>query len=241
MKLLITMAGKGTRFRDAGVSLPKHEIPVKDRPMFDWAMESLQDFFEKEFTFITQSSHETGDFLASACERLGIHDYREVKLNQYTSGQAATAMEADDVIADSEAVAIYNIDTYVEPVEFGPESTSDDGCIPVFKAPGERWSFIQENADGYVKRVSEKEKISDLATVGFYYFDRWSFFTSAYRTASSDVEAEYGERYVAPIYNQLIRDGRSVTTQHIDADAVHVLGTPDDLKEFDPEFNPDNV
>jgi dTDP-glucose pyrophosphorylase len=230
------MAGRGSRFKQVGVDKPKHEIPVYDRPMFDWAMQSLEQFFDREFVFVTQSEHAATEFLSRACERLGIDTYREITLDEYTSGQATTAIEADDAIDDTESVAIYNIDTYIEEGEITPADISGDGFIPVFEAPGERWSFVKESAAGEVTEVSEKEKISDLATAGFYFFDRWSDFVRAYNATASRVETEYGETYVAPLYNYLIQDGQSVTTYHISPEAVHVLGTPEDLQEFYPEF-----
>lgn len=238
MKILITMAGKGSRFRNAGASVPKHEIIVKDRPMFDWAMQSLTAFFDEEFIFVTQSAHSPSEFLSDACERLGIDTYREIPLNDYTNGQAATAFAADEVIDDDESVVIYNIDTYIEENEITPTNISGDGFIPVFKAAGDRWSFVSEAPDGTAQRVSEKRKISDLATAGFYYFATWSNFVDAFETAASNVEAEYGETFVAPLYNHLIDRGHSIHTHQIESDAVHVLGTPDDLREFYPSFDP---
>jgi len=239
MKVLITMAGRGSRFQEVGISKPKHEIKVKERPMFDWAMRSLQAFFDEEFIFVTQSSHDTTTFLKDACERLGISRTREVILDNYTSGQAQTAFKADKYINSDDAVAIYNIDTYIEEEELSPQDISGDGFIPVFTTSGERWSFIRTNDEGHVTDVSEKEKISDSATAGFYYFDRWNDFVKAYKNSAQQVEREYGETYIAPLYNYLINNGRTILPYQLDKDSVHVLGTPNDLQKFDPNFSPE--
>ena len=77
MKVVITMAGRGTRFQEAGVTKPKHEIMVKGEPMFNWAMRSLEAFFDEEFIFVTQSDHNATPFLESACKHLGIERYEE--------------------------------------------------------------------------------------------------------------------------------------------------------------------
>ncbi|WP_254761524.1 glycosyltransferase family 2 protein [Natrinema marinum] len=235
------MAGKGSRFRNVGVSIPKHEISVRGRPMFDWAMQSLKMFFDSEFIFVTQSEHAAASFLEEACDRLGISTFQEVSLDEYTNGQAATAMAADRLIGNSESVVIYNIDTYIEAGQISPSDISGDGFIPVFETPGERWSFVRKDEDGTVTRVSEKEKISDQATVGFYHFAEWGSFADAYEAAASSVKSKYGETYVAPLYNYLIEKGLEVTTHQIDSESVHVLGTPDDLRMFDPGFNPEST
>ncbi|MDS0220947.1 glycosyltransferase family 2 protein [Haloarcula sp. S1AR25-5A] len=235
MKILITMAGQGSRFRDAGVNKPKHEISVRGEPMFDWAMRSLESFYQENFIFVTQAEHNDTSFLDDATDRLGITQYQECVIDEYTNGQAQTALSANELIDPEEGVVIYNIDTYVQEAQLTPGVINGDGFIPVFTAPGERWSFVQTDDTGKVMQVSEKEKISDLATVGFYYFDRWEYFVNAYEHKAQQVEREYGETYVAPLYNHLIEKGHIVQPYKMDRKAVHVLGTPDDLRQFDPQ------
>lgn len=229
------MAGRGSRFRKVGISKPKHEIVVRGEPMFDWAMRSLNEFFEEDFIFVTQKEHQSTAFLEKACERLGISNYEEITLDGYTDGQASTAVCADSKIHAEESVAIYNIDTYIEGGILSPNHLDSDGVIPVFIADGERWSFVREE-DGLVVDVSEKNKISNNATAGFYYFDRWRDFINAFNSQSGSVEDEYGETYIAPLYNYLIENDKEIRTHEIAKDAVHVLGTPDDLRKFDNNF-----
>lgn len=231
------MAGRGTRFKNAGVSKPKHEIIVRGEPMFDWAMRSLEGFYEEQFIFITQDEHDAAPFLRDACDRLSIPDYQQITLENYTNGQAQTALEADVYLSPEDSVAIYNIDTYINNLELTLEDISGDGFIPTFTASGEHWSFVRTDDSGHVTKVSEKQKISDTATVGFYYFDRWSDFVAAYERTAQQVAREYGETYVAPLYNYLIDEGRTVVSHRVDRDSVHVLGTPDELRQFDPEFS----
>lgn len=238
MKILITMAGRGSRFRDVGISRPKHEIEVQGEPMFDWAMRSLESFFDEDFVFVAQAEHTPDAFIDAATTRLGIDSYDVVVLDEYTSGQASTAVAADDSIDSGSAVAIYNIDTYIEEGALTPDIIEGDGFIPTFPTSGTRWSFVETTESGDATAVSEKEKISDAATAGFYYFDRWEHFVNAYRARADAVEGEYGETYVAPLYNHLIDRDKRVTTYELDPEDVHVLGTPTDLERFDDSFDP---
>lgn len=239
MKVLVTMAGRGSRFREAGISKPKHEIKIRGKTMFDWAMHSLEAFFEHEFIFVTHRSHNASYFISDACNRLGIENYHEVQLSEYTDGQASSAYAANELISDSDSVGIYNIDTYIEEGELNPNILNGDGVIPIFKASGDRWSFVREDANGNVIEVSEKEKISNKATVGFYYFEEWGDFTDAYCTRSREIEDKYGETYIAPLYNYLIDHDRQVYSQEMDPEDVHVLGTPTDVRQFDHEIELD--
>ena len=239
MKILITMAGKASRFRSIGISKPKHEIVTRGRPMFEWAMESLRAFFDYPFVFVTQERHNPTEFLEESCERLGITEYEQVMLTEYTDGQASTAVTADGLLDDDDSVAIYNIDTYIEPGHLTMDILSKDGTIPTFQASGDRWSFVRTDGGDRVVEVSEKQKISNHATAGFYHFDRWGDFIYAYQKYAGEVETEYGETYVAPHYNYLIEQEKDVFKHDLNQSAIHVLGTPEDLREFDDEFDPE--
>jgi dTDP-glucose pyrophosphorylase len=208
--------------------------------MFEWAMESLKSFQEHPFVFITQKKHEARPFLREKCETLGIAEYEIIEIDGLTSGQASTNMKAETVIEEDEAIAIYNIDTYAEPGVLSPDEITGDGWIPVFEKGGERWSFVRLNNAGEVIEVSEKSKISDLATIGFYYFKHWQLFADAFEKRGVETEERYGETYVAPLYNFLVERGDLVIPLQVPKERVHVLGTPRDAREFDPTFDERN-
>lgn len=236
MKILITMAGKGSRFRAVGISKPKYKIVTRGRSMFEWAMESLQAFFDHPFVFVTQERHSPTEFLEKSCDRLGITEHKELTLTEYTDGQASTAVAADELLDNDDSVVIYNVDTYIEPGHLTKDILNEGGTIPTFRANSDRWSFAKTDGTDRVVEVSEKRRISSHATAGFYHFDRWGDFVNAYRNYAGDIKTEYGETYVAPHYNYIIQRGKDVFKHDLDRGAVHVLGTPTDLREFDDEF-----
>ncbi len=43
---------------------------------------------------------------------------------------------------------------------------------------------------------------------------------------------EKNEKYIAPLYNFMIKKGLKVTISIVDAKKVHVLGTPEELNVF---------
>ena len=47
MKIIITMAGEGSRFKKIGIKKSKYEIVARDKTLFEWSMLSLSDFFQK--------------------------------------------------------------------------------------------------------------------------------------------------------------------------------------------------
>ncbi|WP_251923219.1 sugar phosphate nucleotidyltransferase [Salinibacter ruber] len=236
MKVIITMAGAGSRFKEVGIQEEKYKLKVKERTMFDYAMESLRPFFGHTFIFIARKDDCTNKFISSHCERLGIESFETVEISQLTAGQADTAREAADYIDGGESILIYNVDTYIEEGYISQGIFKGDGCIPVFKTDGGSWSYVEIDESEEVTEVREKEPISNLASIGLYYFKNFDLFGEVLSESGDEVGAKYGEKYIAPLYNSLIKDGYSVRIHRVPESAVHILGTPSDVARFDPNF-----
>lgn len=233
---VITMAGFGRRFLDAGYSIPKYRIEVHGRSLFAWSMLSLRGFIEAgaPFVFVVRGADAATDFIRSEATSLGIGKVDIVELAAPTDGQATTALAAADAVADRSApMLIYNIDTFVHPSAMAPAQVRGDGWIPCFRAEGDAWSFAAADDTGRVHEVREKRRISPYATVGLYWFSSFALYADTCRRYYADpANMERGERYVAPIYNALIADRRPVYTSLIEPSAVVPLGVPADVERF---------
>lgn len=234
INVIIPMVGEGSRFQKIGFEIPKHMIEVKSKSLFEWAMESLENFYDQPFYFITRTSHQSIDFIHDRCERLGIHHRTIRELPFLTSGQAQSALFVKDLISNLDnPILIYNIDTYVEPDELSPQSIHGDGWIPCFQAEGTQWSFVKLGTENKVVAIEEKKRISEFATIGLYYFRSFHLFKACYE--SYDYHGK--EHYIAPLYQMLINNpSAEIYTKVIDQCFVHVLGTPEDVIQFWPEF-----
>lgn len=236
MNVVITMAGEGSRFQKVGIKIPKFCIQVRGRSLFEWSLESLRNFFTNNtFIFVAQRKHAAKNFIAEHARALGISSFEIMEIDGLTGGQADTVLEARPLLKDlKDGLLIYNIDTYVEPQILLPRQIRGDGWIPVFEAEGEQWSFVRADENGRALEVAEKRRISSLATIGLYYFRSFALFEQG---LSSSSFAGYKERFVAPIYQELLKDSaRSIYIEQLPAAAVHVLGTPEDIQQFAPEF-----
>lgn len=235
-EIVITMAGFGRRFLDAGYAMPKYRIVAHGAPLFFWSIVSLRQFIEAgaRFTFVVRADDESSAFIRAEAAKLGIADCGIVELQAPTDGQATSALLAADHIANQDApMLIYNIDTFVHPDALAPASVRGDGWIPCFDAPGEAWSFAAADETGRVSEVREKKRISNHATIGLYWFSSFALYQSLYARHYADpANLEKGERYVAPIYNRLIADGGAVFVQDVAYSAVIPLGVPADVERF---------
>lgn len=238
MALVVTMAGFGTRFRDAGYDVPKYEIETRGKTLFEWSMESLADYLPQasRLVFVVRKDDAAGDFIANSCEKLGIADDRVqlLELDEPTDGQATTCYLATGLCEDFESLLVYNIDTYVEPGGLLFADLCGDGCVPCFRAAGDHWSFVRLGEDGNAAEVREKQRVSDNCSIGAYWFRSVGLYRDAYEAYYSDAaNLVGGEKYIAPLYNWLIERGYRVTMEDVPAELVHVLGTPAELQAFD--------
>jgi dTDP-glucose pyrophosphorylase len=105
-----------------------------------------------------------------------------------------------------------------------------DGGIVTFKATHPKWSFAKVDENGFVTEVAEKNPISDIATVGYYFWKNGSDFVKyAEQMIEKNIRVN-NEFYVCPVFNEAIGSGKKITT--FNAEKMWGLGTPEDLKYY---------
>jgi hypothetical protein len=233
---IITMAGAGQRFRDAGYDCPKYEIQVAGRTLFSWALESLRSFIDAgwRFVFVSRAVDRAGPFIARETAMLGVRTHGLLELDAMTDGQATTALLAGPHVPSVDRpVLVYNIDTHVDPAALPADAVRGDGWIPCFPGEGSGWSFARTASDGRVEELREKVRISSHATIGLYWFSSFDLYRETYhRHYSLEGRSEKGERYIAPMYNDVIRRGMPVYVHEVAQAAVIPLGTPAEVARF---------
>ncbi len=226
MTLILTMAGLGSRFKNQGYTQEKYAIEFLGHSLFEWSLSSLLAFRDHPLVVVTRDFPNVRDDVVGFSKDLGFNEVSVLVLDRETKGQAETAWLAKPLCAELEPILIYNTDTHVSPYALDPTEFTDDGWIPCFTAPGEKWSFVELGADGFAQRVTEKQRISDHCSIGLYGFSSFRLFEGAYREGVS----QPNEMYVAPLYNTLIDKGCHLTISTLDSDDVCILGTPEDLE-----------
>jgi dTDP-glucose pyrophosphorylase len=233
---IITMAGAGRRFRDAGHNVAKFRVNVRGRTLFAWSMESLRSFIDggARFVFVSRVEDVAREFIFNEARAFGVASLEVVELDHLTDGQATTALLGGQALSSIDGpVFIYNIDTFVEPAYLPMSATRGEGWVPCFLAMGEGWSFARVDPSDRILELREKQRVAPWATIGLYWFASFAVYSAAYKTYYADAaNLERGERYVAPLYNQLIAEGRPVYMHRVPTTAVHGLGTPMEVETF---------
>jgi choline kinase len=91
--ILITMAGRGSRFYKAGYQVPKYAIEVHGRTLFEWSMKSLEGIIRSDdrLIFVCLAENNSGDFVRSMCAAMGFSNVVIQELDGVTDGQATSA------------------------------------------------------------------------------------------------------------------------------------------------------
>lgn len=235
--VVITMGGLGSRFRKMGYRIPKYMIEAKGKTLFEWSMISLEGYAAEvnQYIFIAMKDEEADveDFIRGQCQKIKILNYHIILLDHLTDGQATTASLAEKYWNPDHALLIYNIDTYVESGEMNSAQLKGDGFIPCFQAEGDHWSFVRLDDEGKVAEIKEKQRISNYCTLGAYYFKTCKLYQNLYEEYYGKEQALVnGEKYVAPLYDYLLKKGGEIYISDIAPEKVHVLGTPEELEVF---------
>jgi dTDP-glucose pyrophosphorylase len=236
LNIVIPMAGKGSRFKDAGYAFPKPLIDVSGKTMIEVVVNNLRPSCEHRFIFICQREHFEQYDLHNILKNATKNRFEVVLINGMTEGAACTVLTAIAHINNGDEMVIANSDQYIEKsldsfVETAHQKSAD-GLIMTFKASHPKWSYARTDRSGKVLEVAEKKVISNDATVGIYYFKKGRDFVKGAESMIHKNIRSNNEFYVCPVYNELIIEGKNIFIDEISADKMHGLGTPEDLNSF---------
>lgn len=239
MNLVLPIAGAGSRFRVAGYSDIKPLIPVRGMPMIQVVVRNLN--VKARHVFIGQKEHDEQYRLRALLPLLTPtdSDCTLVTVNGLTEGAACTVLAARSVIDNDAPLLIANSDQVVEwdVSSFMHHCVREnvDGCILTFHCVDDpKWSYAKLDAQGRVVDVQEKKPISTHATVGIYFWARGADFCKyADQMIRKNIRVN-NEFYVAPVYNEAIADGKTITV--FDVEKMWGIGVPHDLEHFLKEY-----
>jgi dTDP-glucose pyrophosphorylase len=237
LTIVIPMAGRGSRFAEAGYELPKPLLPIHGIPMIEAVVRNLAPSEPARFVFICQREH-LSSFGFEAGLRQAAPGCTIVAIDGVTEGAACTVLLAEAAIDPDDVLVIANSDQWVDrtmDVHLGAlRGGALDGLIMTMTADDPKWSFVSLDERNLVTTVVEKVVISDEATVGIYAFARGGEFIRAAKAMIAADERVNGEFYVAPVYNQLIAEGARIGIDNVgsEGDGMYGLGIPADYEGF---------
>jgi dTDP-glucose pyrophosphorylase len=235
LNVLIPMAGAGSRFEQAGYTFPKPLIEVNGKPMIQVVIENLN--LDANYIYVVQKNHRKKYNLDTLLNLL-TPNCRIVETTDLTEGAACTALLAKNYINNNNPLFFANSDQFAEwdsnEFMYKMQETNADGGIVTFESTHPKWSFVKLNNDGIVTEVAEKNPISNIATVGYYFWKKGSDFVKyAEQMIQKNIRVN-NEFYVCPVFNEAINDKKIIKSFNIKK--MWGLGTPEDLSYFTKNY-----
>lgn len=234
MKLVIPMAGRGSRFADQGIDTPKPLIEVAGKPMLDHALAGLSDLAFSGVIFVALREHDAASNLTARLKARFGDRCEVVLLDNVTEGQLCTVLAARELLDPDEDVLVGGCDTLVHGGLAEVLRNRDErlrGVLSVAQLPGDRWSFARADASGDVVEVAEKRRISDWCCTGLYWFASAAEFLALADAMIAANDRTRGEFFVTPLYGWYLQRGLQV--QIAPCDVIADMGTPDAAAEFE--------
>jgi glucose-1-phosphate thymidylyltransferase len=257
MKVIMPVAGKGTRLLPITKHVPKPLVRVAGRPVLDYVVDRLAGMDVEELIFITGHLKEQIEAYARRAYDIPSR-FVEQKIQDGTAGAVNLARPWVDG-----PVLIVFVDTVFD-ADLSIVNTVDaDGIIWAKEVEDyQRYGVVVTDEHGYMQRIVEKpsEPISRLANIGLYYVRDWvALFDGIDATLAGPQQT--GEWFLTDAFQYMIDHGRRLFTAEVggwyDCGKVEtVLSTnlhllqhgrarhpalPDDVKVVDPVFIADGA
>lgn len=174
MKIIVPMAGRGSRLRPHTLTVPKPLVPVAGTPIVEQLVNDIAQVVNQpisEVAFVLGDPAFFGDdvvqHLTQVAKNLGAKASIYRQLNPLGTGHAIMCAEAS---LEGPAVVAY-ADTLIR-ADFAIDPTADAQIWVKKVAQPEAYGVVQLNTTNAITELVEKPKefVSDLAVIGIYYF-----------------------------------------------------------------------
>jgi len=241
MKYIFTLSGNSERFTKEGF-IVKPLIKINGKMVIEYVMDMFPNINFNDVTFIINDNDVTLYKIDKTLKEL-YPDSTIVTISAHKKGPVTSILQLQNIINNESYIVSYcdltqkwNYSDFVNKLHL----TNCDGCLVTHtgKHPHRlrNINFAHLKIDGTkVLEVKEKgyytnDPIQEFASSGIYYFKSGELLLKYFNKLIENKENVNGEYYVTLVYNQMIRDGLSVT--HYPTDNYVCLGTPFDLISF---------
>jgi len=226
MKVIIPLAGKGTRLRPHTHTVPKPMLKVAGKPVMDYVMEDVARLKGVEqVVYITGHLKETVEKHARATYAIpGV--YVEQKVQDGTAGAVELARPHVD-----QPVLIIFVDTIFDADLSIVETSTDDGIIWTKEVEDyQRFGVVVTDANGHMTQIVEKPStpISKRANIGLYYIKNWKLLYEGIAHVLKQ-PANKGEYYLTDAFQYMIDKGAKIRV--VDVEGWYDAGKLDTLLE----------
>jgi glucose-1-phosphate thymidylyltransferase len=205
VKIIVPLAGKGTRLLPLTKRVPKPLVHVAGRPVMDYVMDTVAGFDVEELIVIT-------GHLKEDVERY-IRTHYPIParfVEQQTLDGTAGAINLARPWVDGPVLIIF-VDTLFD-ADLSLIRTSDaDGILWAKEVEDyQRFGVIVTDEHGYMRQIVEKPEtpVSRLANIGLYYVRDWRTLFDGIAQVLAGAAGKGGEYYLTDAFQYMVDHGR---------------------------------
>ena len=212
MKVIVPLAGKGTRLLPLTKRVPKPLVHVAGRPVMDYVMDTIAGFDVEELIVIT-------GHLKQDVERYITTHYQVPArfVEQKTLDGTAGAINLARPWVDGPVLIIF-VDTLFDADLSLIRSSDADGILWAKEVEDyQRFGVIVTDGKGYMTRIVEKPDtpVSRLANIGLYYIKDWRTLFDGIGQVLGRAAGKGGEYYLTDAFQYMVDQGRRLLVANV--------------------------
>jgi glucose-1-phosphate thymidylyltransferase len=227
MKVIIPLAGKGTRLRPHTHTVPKPMLKVAGKPVMDYVLDDVRKLGDiDEVVYITGHLKEAVEAHTRAAFGDMPATFIEQKVQDGTAGAVALAASRVDA-----PVLIIFVDTIFDADLSVIKTSTDDGIIWTKEVEDyQRFGVVVTDAAGHMTKIVEKPStpISKRANIGLYYVRNWKLLFEGIAHVLRQ-PTNKGEYYLTDAFQYMIEHGAKIRV--LDVEGWYDAGKLDTLLE----------
>lgn len=227
MKVIIPLAGKGTRLRPHTHLVPKPMLRIAGKPVMDYILEDLQKLGGVE-QVIYITGHLKEKVEKHAKTKFG--SLPSVFVEQVVQDGTAGAVKLARPYIDQDVLIIF-VDTIFDADLSVIKTTDADGIIWVKEVEDyQRFGVVVTDKDGNMTKIVEKPKtpVSKRANIGLYYVKNWKLLNEGIDHVLTQPKNQ-GEYYLTDAFQYMIDKGAKIKV--VDVEGWYDAGKLDTLLE----------
>lgn len=213
MKVIIPLAGKGTRLRPHTHVTPKPMLKVAGRPVMSYVMDDVLKLGDVEqVVYITGHLKDKVEAYARTT-----YDIPSVFIEQAVQDGTAGAVALAKPFADQPLLIIF-VDTIFDADLTIIKDSDDDGIIWTKEVEDyQRFGVVVTDVHGHMTKIVEKPKepISKRANIGLYYIKNWKLLYEGIDHVLTTAPNK-GEWYLTDAFQYMIDHGAKIKVVDVD-------------------------
>jgi len=207
LKVIVPLAGKGTRLLPLTKRVPKPLVNVAGRPVMDYVMDKVKGLDVEELIVIT-------GHLKDVVEKYIVkhYDVPAKFVEQKTLDGTAGAIDLARPYVDGPVLIIF-VDTLFDADLTIVNRTDADGILWAKEVEDyQRFGVIVTDERGYMTRIVEKPStpISKLANIGLYYIKDWKTLFDGIAAVKQGAPGKGGEYYLTDAFQYMVDRGKKL-------------------------------